>query len=29
MQLETYLLDINEEMFELSDELAKAFLNSH
>lgn len=29
MQIETYLIDLNEEMFALSDELAKAFINSH
>ena len=28
MQVETFLIDINEEMFALSDELAKAFINS-
>lgn len=27
IQIESYLIDINEEMFSISDELARAFLN--
>lgn len=29
MQIETYLIDINEEMYAISEELAKAFINSN
>ena len=29
IQIESHLIDVNEEMFAISDELARAFLNSN